>query len=248
MLSPLLVGRSEELRELRALVEAARGGLGGLVALVGEPGVGKSRLAREAQGLASGLGATCFTGRAAPSGGPFRALTNAFLSYGRRQCLPSAPELAPFGSALGAVVPDWRPTDQGRGPAVSTTLIGEGLIRLLRVTAPRGALLVLEDLHWADPETVEVLDYLADNLAEEPLACLVTLRNDEPYPLAEWLSTVCARRVARRIDVQRLTAEQSLELARACLDVDVLPHPLEMFLLDNAEGLPLLVRTCSPSW
>jgi DNA-binding CsgD family transcriptional regulator/tetratricopeptide (TPR) repeat protein len=101
---------------------------------------------------------------------------------------------------------------------------------------------VLDDLHWADPETVEVLDYMADNLAEEPLACLVTLRNEEPCPVAEWLSTICARRVARRIDVPRLTFEQSLELARACLDVDVLPNPLERFLGVNAEGLPLLVE------
>lgn len=242
VLSPVLVGRGEQMAELRTLLADARGGRGGVVAVVGEPGVGKSRLAREALAVAAQVGVVALSGRAAPSAGPFRALTNAFLSYGRRHRFPSTPQLEPFRGALAVLVPDWGVAAEGRTPAASIPLIGEGLLRLLRVTAPGGALLVLEDLHWTDPETLQVVDYLADNLAEEPLACLVTLREGEASAAAEWLSAGCARRVVRRIDLTRLTMEQSLELARACLDAEFLPDGLAEFVVDNAEGLPLLVE------
>ena len=245
VLSPVLVGRCEQMAELRALVDGVRSGRGGFVALLGEPGVGKSRLAREAEIMATRLGEVPVTGRATLSGGPFRALTSAFLAYGRGHRPVLTPELEPFRAALSMVLPEWGTAAGAAGdwpPTASTALVGEGLVRLFRTLTPRGALLVLEDLHWADPETLSVLDYLADNLAEEALGCLVTLRSDEPGQGAEWVTALSARRVGHRIDVPRLTADESLELARACLGTADLPAGLGPFLVDNAEGLPLLVE------
>ncbi|WP_425569551.1 AAA family ATPase [Pseudonocardia yuanmonensis] len=129
------MGRGEQMAELRTLLADARGGRGGVVAVVGEPGVGKSRLAREALAVAAQVGVVALSGRAAPSAGPFRALTNAFLSYGRRHRFPSTPQLEPFRGALAVLVPDWGVAAEGRTPATSIPLIGEGLLRLLRVAA-----------------------------------------------------------------------------------------------------------------
>jgi hypothetical protein len=69
----------------------------------------------------------------------------------------------------------WRVADAARSelPAI----LGEGFPRLLGVLAPvGGVLLIVEDLHWADPETVDVLGYVVDNIAGQQLFCLASVR------------------------------------------------------------------------
>ncbi len=91
---------------------------------------------------------------------------------------PHTSELGPFRSILGRLVPEWRAEDHGLLEE-SKVAVAEGVLRFLRATAgARGALVVLEDLHWADPETVAIVEYLADNLASERVLCLVTVRDD----------------------------------------------------------------------
>src|SRR6201999_3428122 len=64
-----------------------------------------------------------------------------------------------------------------RGPDDSPLLLAETVVRLLRAHGGgRGCLLVLEDLHWADPETLAALDYLGDALRTEPVLCVATAR------------------------------------------------------------------------
>src|SRR2546429_3292954 len=63
----------------------------------------------------------------------------------------------------------------------SLVVVAEAVVRVLRaVGGERGLLLVLEDLHWAAPETLEVLEYLADNVNGAPVAVVATLRPDPP--------------------------------------------------------------------
>ena len=86
-----------------------------------------------------------------------------------------------------------------RGAAAdeSPVFLGEAVLRLLRVLSPQaGCVLVLEDLHWADQETLGLLEYLADNLATERVLCLATLR-DEGGEAAALVSALAAR-VGRR--------------------------------------------------
>ena len=69
-------------------------------------------------------------------------------------------------------------TAGGRRGRSRPVFLGEAVLRLLRVLAPQaGGVLVLEDLHWADRETLALLEYLADNLAAERVLCLATLRD-----------------------------------------------------------------------
>jgi hypothetical protein len=58
-----------------------------------------------------------------------------------------------------------------------------------------GCLLVLEDLHWADPETLAVVDYLADTLAAERVLCLTTTRSVRPSRIADLLDGLRSRRI-----------------------------------------------------
>jgi hypothetical protein len=181
VLCPVLVGREEELRVLLEALDGTVAGRGTTVVVIAEAGAGKSRLVRELAGVARGRGLPVLTGRAAAGAVPVpsRPLAEAVLGELRRGGLPDLPELRPFRPALGRLVPEWRPREPLAG-AESLVVLGEGVLRLLRALAgDHGCLLVLEDLHWADPETLAVLEYLADNLAGERVLCLATLRPEE---------------------------------------------------------------------
>ncbi len=153
VLCPVVVGRSVELAALAGLVADTADGRGGLAVLVGEAGVGKSRLAREAAALAAGHGLLVLFGRAVPAGSPlpFRPLTEALLVASRGKRPPDSPDLTGFSGQLARLVPDWG--DSTVGADDSPVLVGEAVVRLLRLLGgTAGCLLVLEDLHWVDPE------------------------------------------------------------------------------------------------
>ena len=109
---------------------------------------------------------------------------------------------------LAQLVPAWRVP--GEEPYRASPMeLGEAALRLLTgVAGERGCLLVLEDLHWADPDTAAVVEYIGDNLAAEPVACVLTLRPDVGTSAMRVTSELAARRSARRIELQRLVGRR----------------------------------------
>src|SRR5690606_32288818 len=117
-------------------------------------------------------------GRAVPGDSPvpFRPLTEAFLGVFRDRELPTSPTLVGFEAQLARLMPGW---DSAAPIDDSPVLLGEAIARLLAVlAAAEPCLLVLEDLHWADVETLAVVEYLYDALANEAVLCLATSRPD----------------------------------------------------------------------
>ncbi|MDP8962204.1 MAG: ATP-binding protein, partial [Actinomycetota bacterium] len=179
---PTLVGRVHEFGEISNALDSAQRSLrGSAVFLIGEAGVGKSRLAQEAIAEARRLRFSVLYGRAAEADIPlaFRPFAEALCSYFRESGPLDLPELKPFQPILARLVPEWR--GAASAPAgESIVLLAEALLRVLRAVGRRaGCLLVLEDLHWADPETLSIIEYLAENLASEPVVCLCTVRSGE---------------------------------------------------------------------
>ncbi len=174
---PVLVGRSRELEVLLQALDRARAGRGGVVFVAGEAGIGKSRLAQEAIERAAERGMRVLRGRAVPGSGAaaFRPLSEA-LSPAALE-VASARDLAPWLPALGAIVP----TVSGAAAVdVTAPVRGEAVLRLLAaICGANGGVVVLEDLHWADPETVAVVEHLSDHLDRAPVVCVVTLRSEE---------------------------------------------------------------------
>jgi DNA-binding CsgD family transcriptional regulator/tetratricopeptide (TPR) repeat protein len=243
-LCPVLVGRDEEVGVLVDALGRAAEGHGGVVFLVGEAGVGKSRLVREVSARARAQRLPVLTGRAVPGGvpAPLRPLAEAVLGELRRRGELDAPELRPFRPALGRLVTQWLPVGAGAG-VESPVVLGEGLLRLLRfLAAGHGCVLVLEDLHWADPESLAVLEYLTDNLAGERIFCLGTVRAEEEGAGRALVANLVDRRAARVVEVARLGDEAIVRVARACLGAAALPVEVETFLCADADGLPFLVE------
>ena len=101
-------------------------------------------------------------------------------------------------------------------------------------------MLVLEDLHWADRETLALLEYLADNLASERVLCVASLRA-EGCEAAALASAVAARGSAAVLPLARLDPAAMTRMAQACLNAD-LPDAVHAVVAERAEGIPFLVE------
>jgi hypothetical protein len=242
MQCPVIVGRDEELATLAGVLSRAAGGRGGCVVVSGEAGVGKTRLVTEAATGARGRGQVVLAGRSTPTDrvSPLRPLGEALLDGLRDRRRPDDPVLAPYLPALGTLVPHW-----AAGPAFpavppAPVVLAEAMLRVASWLSPeRGAVVVLEDMHWADRETLTVLEYLADHVTAFPVAVVLTVRSDEPG------TSGLGSRVARGAPHLRLAPLADSEvaaMAAACLGVDAAPAAILAGLRQNAAGLPLLVE------
>ncbi|HEX5588806.1 MAG TPA: AAA family ATPase [Candidatus Limnocylindrales bacterium] len=239
--SQVFVGRDVELARLGAALDAATGGRPAIVLLDGEAGVGKTRLLRE------------FTAR---------ATTSASLLYGR--CLPVADGELPFAPFVEAfrdadadgeasAFPIRISADAGSIPSprssralaiagwTTQTHVFELVLERLRRLASSGPLaLVLEDLHWADHSSRELLLFLARNLSSEAVLLLATYRSDElhrRHPLLTTLSELARLPGVDRIELGRLTTAETRELLRS-LGTPELPAGLVEEIADRSEGVP----------
>lgn len=243
MLAAHVVGRDHELAALRDAVRAATHGRGSIVFLVGEAGIGKSRLAQVSAGDAEQRGLRVLRGRAVPTATPvaYRPLAEVLTSAVRAGTVPDAAELAPFRATLGRLVPAWR-DDEVAEVDDSVLVLAEGVLRFLRgVALADGCVVVLEDLHWADPETLTILEYLADNLADEHVVCVATVRDESPSPGLDLARTLHARRASDLIELRRFGDVDVAEMLESCLGT-VEASPELMALAARADGVPFLVE------
>jgi hypothetical protein len=243
LLCPVLIGREKESERLRSALEAARDGMGRMVFLTGEAGIGKSRLASELADEARTHGETVLAGRSVPTGVsiPYRPLTEALQQALRERTFPDDPGLTPWLPALRVMIPTIAgPGGDGHGDHAAPVR-GEAVLQLLRrFAAATGLLLVLEDLHWADPDTLAVVEYLSDNLSADRVLCVATCRSDTTSAGAELVARLTGRRAVSQLALGRLTAGQVAAMVRACLPSaagDVITR-----VQDVADGIPFLVE------
>ena len=180
-----LVGRDGELRRLLDLLDDAAEGRRPTHALIsGDAGVGKTRLVSELAGRAAGRGFTVLSGRCAELGDsiPYLPLADALRAAttgpSPDQTLLDAIAARPV---LGRLLPD-----RGASPPpadlpglAQQQLFGAVLGMLAELAAQRPVLLVLEDLHWADRSTRDLLTFLSRVLHREKVAVVLTYRTDD---------------------------------------------------------------------
>jgi DNA-binding CsgD family transcriptional regulator len=236
-----VVGRSAELAAIGGLLDAIRAGAGGVLMFDGDAGLGKSRLVRAASDRAREAGMRVAVGRASESAAvPYRALSEALATAGRGGP-PDDPLVAPYRTVLGRLVPGWpceaEPADS------SVVAVGEAVLAVAAASGGgNGLLMVLEDLHWADAETLAVVEYVADNVGGRA-GWLLTAR---PAPAA-------ASRLGRELDLREslsrvvlapLDAAQAAEMAAGCMTAAGrdLPDDDVADVVARSGGLPLLIE------
>ncbi|HVX18115.1 MAG TPA: AAA family ATPase [Acidimicrobiales bacterium] len=243
LLCPTLVGRDAEWARLQAALDGVGAGVGAAVALVGEAGIGKSRLAADLGRLASEREIPVLVGRAVDAGAPapYRPLFEALAGWSRGAS-DAVPELRRTKELLAPIVPGWRAADEPSFP-VSAMELGEALLQLLGAIADdRGCVLVLEDLHWADADTAAVVEYVVDNVAGSGVLCVMTARSEGSGPGLRVLRTLASRRAVTVLELRRLAEPEIAEMVRRCLRSEVLSGEVDAVARRFSDGLPFLVE------
>jgi DNA-binding NarL/FixJ family response regulator len=176
-----MVGRDGELSRLLTLLDDAEAGRSVVALVSGDAGVGKSRLISEAVLLAAGRGFTVLSGHCAELGDsvPYLPLADALRgaahSSGVRDALSSRP-------ALNRLLPEGRDgqlADEDRSGLARQQMLGGVLGLLAELAAAAPVLLVLEDLHWADTSTRDLVTFLSRMLHRERVALIGSYRSDD---------------------------------------------------------------------
>ncbi|GGU30928.1 helix-turn-helix transcriptional regulator [Lentzea flava] len=238
--APHVVGRDREVTALAGALGRIRDGRGGAIFLTGEAGIGKSRLARYAAGQAYDRGIRVLKGRGTTIGPmvPFRPIAEALLALFRGEP-PDDAALGPYKPVLGTLIPEWH---DSRSTTESVVVLAEAVLRLLASVARKTpCLLVLEDLHDADAETLAVIEYLADNLEDQPVGLLATIRT-EPGHALELVHRIVQRGAATRLDLHRLTRQEVRQMTAACLESEQIPQELCARLWTDSAGNPFLIE------
>ncbi|MDH6109623.1 DNA-binding CsgD family transcriptional regulator/fructoselysine-6-P-deglycase FrlB-like protein [Kitasatospora sp. MAP12-15] len=243
--SPHTIGRDAELTLLLSTLTELRARTGRAVFLLGDAGIGKSRLLGDCSDRAAELGVPVLRGRGSPTsaGTPFRPLVEALSSRFRDAGPPQDAELEPYRPVLARVVPEWRHT-AGPGYPESVVELAEALLRLLAVLGREsGVVLALEDLHDADTETIAVVEYLVDNVAGLPVLLLATLR-PEPGAALDLVRAAERRRAAAVLALRALDAPDVSAIAAGCLGVPVPEVPSAVLdrLAAGADGNPYVIE------
>lgn len=246
--SPVFVGRHREVACLTAALETADAGRTTAVVVAGESGVGKTRLLTHFARLASERGATVLVGRcvelqdACPPYWPF-------LDAFRRLLGRLDPEhvddlVGPFRHEVAPFLPGARPNrelvphDRGRARFFELVL---GLAE--RLAAHSTVALLLEDLHWADQSTRDLLGFLLANTIEDRILVVATYRDDgltPDHPLLPLLAELLRRRVGF-LELAPFPEEELTALVRAILGADPDPE-LMAGIWSRSDGSPFFAE------
>ncbi len=249
-----LIGRERELEELKAHWQRAVEGQTHLLLLSGEPGIGKTRLARELMVYARLQGAAAMWGRCYEQevAVPYRPFTDAFKDYIagqsvkalRHQVGVSAAELARLVPALherlGPIAAN-PPLD----PHEQRLRLFDHMAAFLRAVAEeRPVLLFIDDLHWADEASLLLLQHLARHVYEVPFLILGAYRETElarRHPLQKVLVELNQERLATRLALSRLDRQAVGDMMRVMCDADIVPTLVEA-IYHETEGNPFFVE------
>lgn len=262
-----LVGRSSEFECLVSIARAAAEGRGAIVALTGEPGLGKSRLVAEvrrateglvrwgesrAQSYTSGMsyamvrnlldGLLGIAADAPPSNAALSLRAGAEAVFDGEALVEHLPYLA----RLQGVALDDDADARVRGvlPEAIQGRMRRAFAELIRALArPRPLALVFEDLHWADPSSLGALEALLPLVGDVPLLLLIVYRSQEGGA-DEWYRAAVANRahVLPTVELAPLAEHESETLVANLLQIDDVPADMRRLVLSRAEGNPFFLE------
>ncbi|MEU5987760.1 AAA family ATPase [Spirillospora sp. NPDC047418] len=245
-MSPLLVGRAAELGELRDALAAAPGA----VLVGGDAGLGKTRLIREfarsVDGRANVLVGGCL--ELGSDGLPFAPFTTVLRGLVRDIGIAGVAELVPRGDtgSLARLLPEFGEPESDAASGEERARLFEVVLTLLERLAEKGpVVLAIEDAHWADRSTRDLLAFLVRNLGGGPVLIVLTYRTDElhrTHPLRQLLAGLQRLERVRRMEIGKLTRADV-----SALVTELLGHRPPSGLVERiearSEGNPLFIET-----
>ncbi len=248
------VGRGAEISRLQDKLSDARGGHGGLVMLVGEPGIGKTRMAEEFCETARSEGATvlwgrCFDGDHQPPYAPFAQAVAGYARIAEPDALRA--DLGNGAGPIGRLVPELRqrlpdiPEPVALQPDEERIRLLDAVSQFVTATSIRAPIvLVLEDLHWADKGTLAMLRHVARFTTRSRVLLLGSYRDvevDREHPLADALAALRREAEYDRVLLKGLQNREVGELLAALAD-----HDVDQTLVDaisaETDGNPFFIR------
>ncbi|HEV2582711.1 MAG TPA: AAA family ATPase, partial [Ktedonobacteraceae bacterium] len=233
MLHAPLVGRTREYGILLERYHAARSGQAQVVLIEGDAGIGKTRLATEFVDWASAQGADVLRGQAFESSGrlSYQPLIEALRPRIDQENAPDDLLHDVWLAELARLLPELRERYPDlSGPVADASVarnhLFEAVARLLDALAARAPLLLfLDDLHWADTATLDLLHYLARSFTERatPALLLLSLRTEALQttpPLAEWRANLGRIVSLTRLQLGPLSAQDTLHLLQVLFGAD----------------------------
>ncbi len=242
---------------MHLLLEQAKSGRGQAALLGGEAGVGKSRLVAEVKISASGQGfrllqGNCFQADHASPYAPFLDLLRSLVAG--FSPLTTSEDLLPFVQELSQLLPDLIPLiSDPRSPLLPSSLDPQQQQRrlfalMLRFFAEQAArhplLFILEDLHWSDETSLELLAYLAHSCTHLPILFVLTYRSDEVSPeLRHFQAALDREHLAQDFSLQRLTRAEVAAMLQAIFAMhQAVPTGLLESLYQLTEGNPFFLE------
>jgi class 3 adenylate cyclase len=251
-LCPILVQRDDQLAILEGALLAAHRGDGGLAVLSGEAGIGKTRLADELARRARRLGCAVLWGACSEAelSLPYLPFVEALGNYLDGQDVEAlGARLGPARRELSQLFPqlsDGATTVQPSDTEQAKLRLFEAIVSLLSIPAhDQALLLVVEDVHWADDSTRELLDHLARRLTGLRALVLVSYRSDELHRRHPFLPTLQGWRrsgLAEVIELGPLPEAGVGEMLAAILGVDEVDTELRELMLERTDGNPFVLE------
>ena len=254
MYRPTFVGRESELRQLRVAFDEALSGQGSLVMVAGEPGIGKTALCEQLATYVAVRGGRTLVGHCYEEGSlslPYLAFIEALRTYVLAR--PAEALEAELGSGAGEVARivseiHERVTVEPRplgAPEEERWRLFEALVAFLRsATSAQPLLLVLEDLHWSDRGTLDLLQHLSRNLSGARLLVVGTYRDvevDRAHPLSAALAELRRSAAFVRLSLAGLTVDEVHRMMQAIRGQEV-PWSRAEAIHRQTEGNPLFVQ------
>jgi ATP/maltotriose-dependent transcriptional regulator MalT len=251
--SPTMIGREHELRMLRASLDEAIEGSPRAVVLAGEAGIGKTRLLSEFESE-SGARARILVGNCVDLGAgavpyaPITAMIRTLVQQAGAEAVVAA--AGPGRDALAVLLPELRDTLRSDAGAAGRERAGVAPVHemvavlLENFAREHPVVAIFEDLHWVDGATLAVLRFLLRALTDGRILIVLSYRSDDvdrSHPLRTFLSEIDRARLAKRIELDRLTRRQVFELAGDLIDQSLDADTLER-VYDRSDGVPFFVE------
>jgi DNA-binding CsgD family transcriptional regulator/tetratricopeptide (TPR) repeat protein len=249
LVSPVFVGRvGERAQALDALTRAAAGNAA-LLLVSGEAGVGKSRLVAEVAREAVGSHGLVMSGQCVSLGAdavPLAPVVGALRSLARSTPPAELDDaLGPARRQLARLVPEFAGKDAEDAHNANSSQLPELVLGLLeRLALTRPVVLILEDLHWADSSTLELVAYLAHALSDSPVLLVTTFRSDEihrRHPLRPLISAWERDRSVIHVALERFSRDEVADQLTAILE-DRPDDALIKLIYSRSEGNAFLVE------